>query len=404
MSLIDFKPHFDNAYQEVFNKVIVSKEIGNFRFEPTLTKGKSLERVSYSLDNVLVRTVTRGAASTIDTITDTSELFTVNYEKELAFHLSDGEKVQAGDLNPGEVIGGQAAIKLATDFDAHFFGEVANAAYAFDTGDLTTLVSTGVPFKESSTTVPQMATMMAAKLRRNNQTLTNLAFVTDSYGAGLMEQYLLAKDIDIAGSVYANGYAGPLRGAKIYVSENLTGNAVLGLATNPTDTNTIVYNGVTITFVATLTGGASEIHLASTVDITRANLAEWFNAGGASSEAEGIDTGYSAASSADQALLTNITATNDNSANTLTIKQLGSGALVLSETFTDGTDTWTLNFIDAYFGKKGAIDAVMMDKSEVDMRPTSDRRGTNIFSSILGGYKTFTDGSKKFLRVKLSRA
>jgi hypothetical protein len=36
------------------------------------------------------------------------------------------------------------------------------------------------------------------------------------------------------------------------------------------------------------------------------------------------------------------------------------------------------------------------------MRPTADRRGTNVFSSYLAGLKTFADGAKKFLDVKIS--
>ena len=138
MALTDYKPQFDNAYQEVFNKTLVSKEIMNTRFEAMLKFGASVERVAYDISNVLVRDVTRGAASTIDALTDTSELLTINLEKEAAFHISDGEATQAGPLNPGEVIGKQVGIKVATDLDGKCFAEVVNASYAFDTGDLTT--------------------------------------------------------------------------------------------------------------------------------------------------------------------------------------------------------------------------------------------------------------------------
>lgn len=403
MALTDFKPQFDNAYQEIFQKVLVAKEIANMRFEPTLKYGESVERVAYDIDSVRVRSVSRVSASTIDSVTDSSELLTVNLEKEAVFYISDGEVKQAGPLNPGEVIGGKIGHKVAQDFDGRVLAEVTNALRTFDTGDLTTLVSDGTPITMSSTTVPQLVSRAPAKLRRNNQTLTNLCFVVDSYIASDLSQYLLGKNIDLAGSVFSNGYSGDVSNARVYVSENLMGEAVLSMATNPTDTNTIVYNGVTITFVATLTGGASEIHIASTADITRANLTEWFNAGGANSESEATDTGYSAASAADQLLLLDITATNNNSANTMTLTQIGSGALTVSETFTDGTDTWSKNFIHCYFGKKGGIDAVLQDMKEVDMRQTTDRRGTNVFSSYLGGIKTFADGAKKFLDVHVAR-
>jgi hypothetical protein len=208
MSLSVYKEAFDNSYQEVFNKVLVAKNVMNTRFESTLKYGESVERVIYDISGVLVRSVSRGSASTIDTITDSSELITINLEKELVFHISDGEVTQAGPLNPGEVIGAQCAVKLAVDLDARCFAEVRNALYDFDNGDLTTGASTGTGITLSSTTVPQMVTRMPAKLRaKNNQEIiTNMILVVDSYAAADVDQYLLGKSIDLAGYVFKNGY------------------------------------------------------------------------------------------------------------------------------------------------------------------------------------------------------
>ena len=83
---------------------------------------------------------------TVGNISTIIQPTTINLEKEAVFHISDGEVTQAGPLNPGEVIGGQVAIKVATDLDARILGEVVNAEFAFDTGDLTTGVSTGYSF------------------------------------------------------------------------------------------------------------------------------------------------------------------------------------------------------------------------------------------------------------------
>lgn len=400
MSLLQYKAQFDNTYQEIFQKVLVSKNIANSRFEPTLSYGASVTRVAYDISNVRVRSVTRGNQSTIDAISDTSENLTINLEKEAVFHISDGEVKQAGPLNPGEVIGAQVAVKVAVDLDGRFFAEVLNAAYTFDTGDLTTLSSNGTPFAETATNTPIMVTMMPAKLRRNNQMLSNLVFVTDSYGAGTMAQYLLGKNIDLAGSVYANGYAGDVAGAQLYVSENLTGTAVLGLATQPTDGDTVTINGVTFTFKTVLGTTAGNVLIGGSADAARANLAALINTPGTTT-ANGV-----ALSSANQILLTDtykITAVNDNAADTMTITGTGSGAMTLSKSLTAGSDGWSKNCIHAYFGKKGAIDMVVQDMKEVDMRETADRRGTNVFSSYLAGIKTFTDGSKKFLNVLLAR-
>ena len=399
MSLTNFQEHFDNTYQEVFQKALVAKDIMNTRFEAKLKYGESVERFSYDISGVLVRDTTRGSASTVDSITDSSELLTVNLEKEAVFHISDGEVTQAGPLNPGAVIGGQIGLKVAIDLDARCFAEVDNALYAFDTGDLTTGASTGTPITLSSTTVPQMSTRMAAKLQaKNNQMVTsNMAFVVDPYAASDIEQYLLGKDIDIAGAVFKNGYAGVVRNATLYVSNNLMGEAVLGMATQPTADDTIVINGLTFTFVAS-PSAEGDVDLGANVDETRLHLSYALNQTGTA----GAD--YIAFTGDDLETLEglNITATNDDTANTLTIQAIGSGRLTLSETFTDGTDAWDTNFIHGYFGKKGAIDLVIQDMKKVDMRPTDDRRGTNVFSSYLAGVKTFADGAKKFLDVHIN--
>lgn len=404
MSLVNFKPHFDNAYQEFFQKAIISKKIANLRFEKTLTYGESVERVAYDLSNVRVRTTSLTGNSTIDTLTDSSELLLIDISKEAAFFIHDDEVKQAGPLNPGENIGSQVALKVAIDWDARVLSEVLNAAQTFDTGDLTTLQSSGTPFAESSTTVPQMAAMMPAKLRRYNQLLSNLALVTDSFSVGLITQYIMSKNIDIAGAAFKNGYAGEISNAEVYVSENLTASATLNMATAPTDGDTVTITNAagtqTWTFKTVLGATAGNVLIGVSADAARANLTSAINNPGTTSATQ------VALSTDGQEFVTDdlkITATNNDTTNVMTIVAIGSGALIVAETFTDVTDAWSKNCIHAYFGKKGAIDAVLQDMKEVDMRPTSEKRGTNVFSSYLGGKKTFTDGSKKFLNVKLAR-
>jgi len=367
----------------------------NTRFEPVLKFGESVERVAFDISNVLVRTVVRGSASTIDTVTDSSELLIINLEKEAAFYISDGEVSQAGPLNPGEEIGKQVARKVALDLDGRCFAEVTNALYNFDTGDLTTGTSNGTPITLSATTVPQMTTRMSAKLSNKNNidTSTNMVLVVDAYAASDIDQFLISKNIDLAGYVFKNGYAGLVRGAELYISENLSGEAVLSIATTPTDGDTVTINGVVFTFKTTLGSTAGNVLIGGSADAARLNLSELINAPGTT------DAGQVALSAADQILMANLVATDNASANTLTLVGTGSGRLTVSETLTDGTDAWTKNFLHCYYGKKGAIDLVIQDIKPVDMRQTTDRRGTNVFSSYLAGIKTFADGAKKFLDV-----
>lgn len=401
MSLTNYQEHFDNAYEDIFQKALVAKVIMNTRFESKLKFGESVERFIYDVSNVRVRTVVRGSASTIDTISDSTELITINLEKEAVFHISDGEATQAGPLNPGEVIGGQIGLKVAIDLDARCFYEVLSALYDFDNGDLTGLASTAAGITLNSTTVPQLVTRAPAKLRRvnNQEIMTNMCFVVDSYAAADIAQYLLGKNIDLAGSVFKNGYTGDVSNAEMYVSENLTGEAVLYLPQTPSDGDTVLIGGVTFTFKTTLTTTPGAVLISGSADAARANLVALVNAPGTTT------TFGTALSTANQLILTDslqIVATNDNTADTMNIKGTGSGRLILAGTLTNTNNTWSKNWIHCYFGKKGAIDLVIQDMKKVDMRKTDDRRGTNVFSSYLAGIKTFADGAKKFLDVLIN--
>lgn len=413
MGLANFKEYFAPAYQEIFQKLSVGKEsIANMRFQSNLKSGDTVHRFVMDIDSVRVRNITDPYADrTIDTLSDSDETLTINYNKSANFEISSKTKLQAGELNPMAYAGAKIAQKVSLAVDADILYETVNATYDFDNGDLTTLVSDGAGITLSTTTVPQMAHSLFPKLAyRNQQNNMNLCFVADTYTLGRIAQYLGGKETEYSISFLENGIAKNRNfgGAQVYCSEKLTAEAVLGMATNPTDGDTIVINGITITFQSTLTtaSGSGEVHIASTVDITRANLVEFLNDPTAS-EAEATDTGYSSLSTADQDTWfsmfdSGIVATNNNTTNKATLVARGAGRLILSETFTDATDAWDKNFIHAYYGKKGAVDVVMQEGVDVWTREEPKKRVTNVFAEALYGIKTFADGKKKFLDVLIN--
>lgn len=398
MSLQNFKQEYILSYQEIYQKVLVGKAIASMRFQSNLKFGESVTRTQMDISAVKVRDITILQDRTVDSLSDSEELLTINYHKGTTFPLSTKEKIQAGPLSPAQYAGAKVAYKTATAVDADILFETTNGFSTFDTGDLTTLASTGVPITLNSTTVPQMVSRMPAKLRKNNQILTNMALVIDSYGASDITQYLMGKQIDNSLAVFKNGYSGPISsGAELYVSENLTGEAVLALATQPTANDTVVINGLTFTFVAT-PSAEGDIDLGGDVDATRANLAAALNQGA------GAGSAYIAFTGNDLETLDelNVTATNDDTANTLTVVCRGSGRLTVSETLTNGTDEWSKNFIHAYFGKKGAIEVVMQEEVDMEMREEPKQRTTNIMSDALYGIKTFNDGAQQFVDVHIA--
>ena len=379
----------------MFNKVLVAKSIANMRFEPVLTYGGSVTRMAYDVSAVRVRTTVRGTASTIDAITDSTESLTINLEKEAVFHISDGEVKQTGPLNPGEVIGGQIAIKVATDLDARVLAEVLNAGQTFDEGDLTTVASTAVGITLSATSVPQMVTRMPAKLKANNQVLSNMAFVVDPYMVADLEQYLLGKQFDVVNSIWKNGYSGAISTAEVYVSNNLTFTAALTATGQITTADFVTIGGVVFTGITSSVGATAGNFLIETDATTSlTNLANLIN------DPTTTSAKQVALSAANQAIVMDtLKASASATGGVLSLVCTGAGRVTLAEATV--SCTWSKNWLHAYYGKKGAIDLVVQDISPVDMRETSTMRGTNIFSSYLAGIKTFADGAKKFLDVRI---
>lgn len=395
MSLVNFKPQFDNAYEEIFQKTLVAKEVMNSRYESVLKYGQSVERVIIDISGVRVRSVTRGAASTIDPTADSQELLTINLEKEAVFHISDGEATQAGPMNPGEKIGGEIGLKISIDLDARCFAEVRNALFKFDTGDLTTGASSGVPITLSSTTVPQMVSRLAAKLRyKNQQTGTDNVMVIDSYGASDITQYVMGKNIDLAGAVFQNGYSGDISNAQMYITENLTGELVFTTTGTFSDGETFVINGITMTAKTVIGAVAGNFLIGANAAASLTNLTALINNPGTTSATQ------VALAAADQLTFTDVLKlVATTTATAMTVVGIGSGRMIVTETAANAT---VASWINAYFGKRGAIDLVVQNLSKVDMRATTDRRGTNVFSSYLAGIKTFADGAKKFLDVLIA--
>lgn len=403
MSIQNFKEQFASRYQDTFHKVLVGRMIANYRLESDLTEGDKVHRFAVDMSSVLVRTITPLTDRTVDAITNSQENLEIDQYKGTTFPISRWEKTLQKNPDLGLLYGKEAGILVAEHTDATILNQVTTATFDFDKGDLTTLASTGVGIDlatSSNANVPLMVTRAKAKLANKNRVRGgNMVWVVDDYALANISAHVIGRDTSMGDSYYQNGASGQILGSEVFVSDNLTAEAVLSMATNPTAADTVTVNGVVFTFEATL-GSAGDLHIGSAVDDTRANMAVAFNAIG-TAIAEAATTGYQVVSAADQATWNalRITATNSASADTLTIVAIGSGRLTLAETFTDATDAWTKNVIHGYFGKKGAIDVVMASEVDMLMRAEPKQDTMNIFNDVIYGVKTFADGKKKMLDV-----
>lgn len=364
------------------------------RFQSALRFGESITRFKLDLSGVKVRTIVPLADRTIDPVANSEQLLTIDQYKGTTFPVSKWEKTLAGNPDLGLMIGREVAIKVKEYLDASILSEVQNAELNFDTGDLTTGSSNGTPITLSTSNIPQLITQAKAKLGSRGVSGVNRCWVVDDYGLSMISQHVIGRDTQMGDSFLRNGEAGTILGDKVYVSNNLTGEAVLAMATEPTANDTVVVAGVTFTFVASPTN-PGDVDLGGSADVSRANLTAAINAGA------GAGTAYIEVSAANRAILDalRITATNDNTANTMTVVGVGAGRLVVSETFTDGTDAWSKTFVHFIYGVRGSVDVVVQEEVDMFMTQEPKQDTKNIFNDLIYGIKTFDDGAKTMLDV-----
>lgn len=399
MALNKFKQDYILRYQDILSKVMVGLKVASTRYQSNMKFGDTVVRTVLNLSAVRIRSFTNLTDQTIDPLTDSEETMTINVQSGAVFPIARLEDIQAGPLNPAMVAGREIAIKVANFLDAKIFGEVSNAFAVFDTGNLTTAASNGTPITLSSTTVPQLVTQSQAKLFSNNAPMTNLAWVLDPFSLSQVAQYPIGKDISSSDSMFHNGWSGGLYGAKVFVSNNLTGEATLVFTGSTVNGEALTIGGVTFTNVTTIGTAAGNFLASDTNSATGiTNLAGLINDPSATSSAQ------VALSAADQITITDVlglTATATSST-VLTIVGNGSSRLTLTEAQTNAS--WATNFVHCYYGQKGAIDVVIQDQPKVEMRKESKQLTTNIFNNIVAAIKTFSDGSQYFLDVQIKNA
>lgn len=411
-----FKQVFSAEYQMSHFKEPVYQIIADTRLEAQLTKGQTLNR-SYSSDVVVNDMGADGSYST-QAIVDTQESLTISYEKEASIYIKKLDEMQA-HLPLKQKYGKKLATKLVNQID----GDVLKAVYlgagtTLDDGDFSG--TDGNAFTVTQNNVATVFTTAMQKLRLKN-TVYNKRFqsgtkleVPEGMPTAIIspeiltyiELFLGGKDTLLGDQVSKNGYSGYFMGFECFSSNSLSWTGTLAMATNPTDGDTITINGVTITFVATLSAasGATEVHIASTVDITRANLVEFLNAYGSTSEAEATDTGYSSATTAEQALLRNMTWTNVNGSDIATVVTSGTGTVVVSETFTNATDTWTTTkqALHCIFALSKSCSVVVQKDPSLEENFVSGKIGRDYIAWTVYGIKVFTDQAPQIVQLAVN--
>jgi hypothetical protein len=217
----------------------------------------------------------------------------------------------------------------------------------------------------------------------------------------------MAKNTDFSKAIFQNGLINDMKmnNAEIYVSEALTSDIVIAMGTNPTAAQTLTVGNFTFTFVSSIGSTAGNVLIGGSVDATRTNLVNSINAHQNDAPADTAqyivfkDVPGSFTFAGSQFAELRLSATNNTAGNQVLITATGAGRQLVSTNVTSATIT--SNIVHFYYGKKGAIDLVIQDEVDTEVKDDPYQRAKIILSDKLYGIKTFVDGKQKFLDVKV---
>lgn len=379
--------------QERLEKMDVFRKQANFRLESDLKDGDTVKRVYRS--NIRPAEYTRGTDVTFVDITDTAETLTVDKTPVLPFYVDDLDALQSHYDSRAQYTS-DTVKDLNHVIDGWYLAEVANATSVIDAADFGGTAATGATITPAN--IQKMFALAKKKLSRRNVKRGDLfANITPDIEQTLLE-YLAGKESVLGDSTGEAGHMGRYYGFELFVSNAVYWTGLLSIATQPTDGDAVIINGVTFTFKTTLGSTAGNIAIAGSADAARLNLSELINAPGTT------DAGQVALSADDQAKLYGLSAVDSAGGDTLTLTYRGAGGIVVSETLTDATDGWstTKNMNHLMFGEKGAVDFVIQKQPTVQIEKAEARLGFKVIPHTLFGKKTFADGAKKLVDIKVN--
>ena len=402
----------------VFRSIVNSEERAN------LSNGQSVTRPYRSL--LRGQSYTRNGSLTFQDVTETNETLTVNTIKSTPFKIDDFDQVQS-NFNLIREWSGDATDELKSLIDGDVLSEVANAALSVDDSDFGGI--SGNPITLDTSNVFPIFNKGNMKLRRSNVDVTGLDPRMDMKAKGMpgvggvagygvfspffhsiLEEAEQGREDQNGDKVGKNGFVKRRGAMDLFVSNNIYWTALLSTATNPTNGDTLTISDgnqtVTITFVSSIGTTAGNVLIGGSADITRVNLAAIINDPSTTSANQVAFSNTRAQTywKSPRELISDLTATDDATANTTAIAGDGIGYLILGETLTASADGWSKEIQHNMMGKKGAIDMVAQVGVGVKVSDIESGFGSKIKPRVLYGLKTFVEGANRMIDVKINTA
>lgn len=332
----------------------------------------------------------------------TNEQLTISTWKYAATTVDDTEKKQSA-YEIGAVVAQQMQRVHNNYIEQVFLGEITNATHTVDAGSVGG--SAGSYISVNTDNIPQIFTASGTKLWGIDERSNNRFALIGPHTYETLLLQSAGRPTALGDTVSINGRAEERFGWNVVVSNNLPYTAVLSIATQPTNGDTITIAGVTITLHATLIASAWA-DIRTDVDTTRTFIRDLinYNNGTGGTVAGTVGTDFTDVATEDRYLWQRrgLLAVDSPSGDTLTIT--GFGDIVCSETLTDATDGFTSKRQESMFTVAKAVDMVVQINPSVEVTRVEKQFADQIKSLSGHGKKTYADGARKMVRVKINAA
>lgn len=376
--------------QVLLKNTLVGAAISNTEERAGLTFGYRTHR-PYTGD-VYAVVYTKGTAPTFQDMEATDEYLDVDQARIIPMYLDDIDKVQ-NKYQTLDIYSLRMAYQMRNQIDQKVLEQVSSALLGNSTA--LTLDTTNA-FKAFSNA--------KAELFNNGVEDTKPWYaVVDGDTISTIEQTFAFNGFKVSDEALVNGfgvksYVGDWQGLQMFKSQNLPTTLDIVFSDDPTTTHTLIINGVTFTFIATLTSVAGQVLIdaGSDVDVTiGTNLVAAING-------TAVGSKYIQLSNANRAKLaaSGVVASYVTGTNTLTVTS--HGKMIIAGTQTTGVvGTQTMSLI---VGQLGAIDLVLQKEVETEiLRVTDGRKGQNITTFDLYGVKMFREGAQRTYKLTVTK-
>lgn len=371
--------------QREFFKKNIAKVICNFQ---TWLDGKSygdtLNRV-YSSMPEYPDAYTRGTTIPEVDLTDTKESLVINKQYAYRFYIDDFDNIQ-DKYSVAIEYGKKTWEYLSNQVDADVLAEALNAGSSVTWGTLS-----------NANVMAVLGNANQALAKKNIMSRDRYAVISPEF-ENMLVQYAAGRQTVLGDKIGMNGYTMTFMGYDFYTSNLLCGSAELGLATQPTANDTVTIAWATFTFVSTIGTTAGNVLIGSDVDATRANLAALINAPATTT------TKWVALADADAKFFAaRISATNDNTADKLTVVAKWVWTLAVDSSLTAAADGWTATaqLQHNLFGVKGNPYLIMQRQPSVTEVEAQDKMWKYFKNAVLYGVKTFHDNAQAMVDVTI---